>query len=255
MSEENILVSTSEFKNTDADADTTYALNAKEYITFLENKLDQDIGFYYWKRYIAAAFWAQISTPINLVITLLTALTTAQATASDILPHSIYSQISIVSLVITTLNTFFRPHVQLNANNELMKKWVELGIEFENLYYDDLEDPKENTKELDKRIKRYKNLQDKINDQRKSEGPGTINFTTDFIHLICMATCISQYKRWLDHDKKILKEAEKRDRKEKILKQHDEMMYRIQKQELEKTEKNIKKEISEERPKEIKITI
>lgn len=251
MTEENTLVSTS--VDSVADTNSLYAINAKEYITFLENKLDQDIGFYYWKRYVAAAFWAQISTPINLVITLLTALTTAQATASDILPQSIYSQISIVSLLITTLNTFFRPHVQLNANNELMKKWSELGIEFENLYYDDLEDPKDNIKELDKRIKRYKSLQDKINDQRKSEGPGTINFTTDFIHLICMATCISKYKRWLDHDKKILKEARDRDRREKLDQENADLAYRLQKEEIRKTETKIRNSV--EPPREIRVTI
>lgn len=49
----------------------------KKFINFLENKLNVDIGFYYWKRYVAGSFWAQLATPINLAITLMTALTTA----------------------------------------------------------------------------------------------------------------------------------------------------------------------------------
>jgi hypothetical protein len=62
-------------------------------VKFLENKIDQDLGFYFWKRYTAAAFWTQISTPINLLITLMTALTTAQSASSNILPEEAYKQV------------------------------------------------------------------------------------------------------------------------------------------------------------------
>jgi len=61
----------------------------------IENKLDKEIGFYYWKRYIASAFWSNISTPINLSITLLTAITTGQATTEQLLPQNIYVNLSM----------------------------------------------------------------------------------------------------------------------------------------------------------------
>lgn len=50
------------------------------HLVSVEDNLDKLLGFYYWKRYIAAAFWSNLSTPINLAITLMTAMTTAQAT-------------------------------------------------------------------------------------------------------------------------------------------------------------------------------
>ena len=109
-----------------------------KYIKFIETKLDKDIGYYYWKKYVAAAFWSQVSTPINLTITILTGLTTAQATSPDLIPEYLYAQIAIATLVITTLNTFFRPHTQLTHNTEMMQKWNEVGIEFEKVYYGDI---------------------------------------------------------------------------------------------------------------------
>lgn len=197
-------------------------LQALRYVEFLENKLDRDIGNYYWKKYVAAAFWAQISTPVNLIITLLTAVTTAQATSQNILSEYIYQIVAVSSLVITTLNTFFRPHSQLTYNTEMLQKWGEIGIEFEKVYYMYLDEDYDyehienmKPKQLENKIKLYRTIQDKINNQRKNEGVGTINFITDLIFLISMNTCIRSYKCWLDHDKKIQLESKAKMIKEK----------------------------------------
>lgn len=42
------------------------------HLVSVEDNLDKLLGFYYWKRYVSAAFWSNISTPINLAITLMT---------------------------------------------------------------------------------------------------------------------------------------------------------------------------------------
>ena len=98
-----------------------------EYVVFLENKLDTDIGYFYWKKYIASAFWAQISMPINLIITLMTAITTAgQANSPNLLPKEVYVKISIVTLLITVLNTFFRPHEQMTNNIDIVLYFLPL---------------------------------------------------------------------------------------------------------------------------------
>jgi hypothetical protein len=60
-----------------------------EKLYILRNKLDKEIGYNYWKKYVASAFWSQISTPINLTITFLTAVTTAQSQSENLLSHSI----------------------------------------------------------------------------------------------------------------------------------------------------------------------
>jgi hypothetical protein len=173
-------------------------------LLFLKGKLDRDLGFFYWKKYIAAAFWSQLATPINLMITLLTALTTAQATSPDLLSHSLYVNISIATLVITTLNTFFRPHTKMIENAETMKKWNELGLEFEKIYYSDTENNSISRDNCETMILKFTNLQERINDLRKEEGPSSTNFLTDLIHVICIYTCLRKYQRWLDNDRHIM---------------------------------------------------
>ncbi len=174
-------------------------------LLFLKGKLDRDLGFFYWKKYIAAAFWAQIATPVNLMITLLTALTTAQATSPDLLSHTLYVNISVATLVITTLNTFFRPHTKMIENTEYMKKWNELGLEFEKLYYSDTENNSISRDNCDAMITKLVALQDKMNTLRKEEGPSSQNFLTDLLHILCVSTCLRRYQRWLDNDRHIMR--------------------------------------------------
>ena len=101
----------------------------------LEDKLDGEIGNHWWKVYIASAFWSNISTPINLLITLLSAVTAGQASTESMLSQSTFLKISIASLVISTLNTFFRPHQQFMQNMETLCKINEFGFQFEEIYY------------------------------------------------------------------------------------------------------------------------
>jgi len=173
-----------------------------DFLNFLETKLDLDLGFYFWKRYVSSAFWSNISTPINLVITLLTGVTTAQATNTNLLSGNMSQVISITTLIITVLNTFFRPHEQYNQNTDLMKKWFALGNDFEEIYYTE---DKYSTN-LEETIRKYKELQTKLNDL-KDEGMNSINFLTDLIHTIAQKTCLKKYEKWLDTNKEILKQS------------------------------------------------
>ena len=68
-----------------------------EEIKNYENKINYDIGYYWWKYYVYGAFWNNISTPINLAITIITALTTGQSASQN--------------LISETLNTKFLLHV------------------------------------------------------------------------------------------------------------------------------------------------
>ena len=91
-------------------------------------KLNKDIGFYWWKRYVAAAFWANVSTPFNLAITLITALTTGQAATQDLLSTAANLHLSVSALIISTINTFFRPHDQMNTHLNQMQDWAKFGV-------------------------------------------------------------------------------------------------------------------------------
>ena len=193
-------------------------------LDYLIKKIDRDIGYNFWKKYVASAFWSQISTPINLVITFLTAITTAQAQTPDLIAQSIYAQLAIVSLIITTLNTFFRPHAQFAINTEFLQKWNDVGIQFEKEYYDKIivqTISDDDFKIVDAKIKKFEGIQDQMNALRKSEGTNTVNFLTDLIFIICYKTCIRNYKRWMSHDQTVAREMDKQssDKKRRELRQ------------------------------------
>ena len=172
-------------------------------LTDLNAKLDHQIGFYWWKKYIAGAFWSNMSTPINLTITLITALTTGQAATKDLIPDNIYVNLSISVLVISTLNTFFRPHLQMMENVNSMQKWTEFGCKYSNII-NDIEKNKdgkyifdlENPKNLKHKIGLLRDLQKTINAHITTITSVNQNFLTDLIHIFARKTCLGNKERW-----------------------------------------------------------
>jgi hypothetical protein len=170
----------------------------------MEDNIDRTIGFYYWKRYVASAFWANISTPINLAITLLTALTTAQATTSNLFSSTTTSNLSITAFVLTIINTFFKPHLQMTQNVGLMEDWNKMGTNFEEIFFDD-----KKFSQKEEFMNRYKKLQSDMNELRKMDGPDTTNFVTDLIHYLSTKCCLRNIY-WLDEDMKKMVRHEKK---------------------------------------------
>lgn len=157
---------------------------------FLENKLNTDLGFYFWKFYICSAFWANIVTPMNLTITILSALISAQANTGNLLPDTMYKELSIALLLLSTINSFLQPHLKLRNNSELQKKFDAFGCEFDEMYFSNATD--------NDKIKSYKTIIHKINDIRFSQAPESQNYLTDLIHMICRYTCLRKSNLWLD---------------------------------------------------------
>lgn len=174
--------------------------DANSFLKFLERKIDSDLGFYFWKKYVSTAFWAQISMPINLSLTFITAVTTAQANSSGLIPSSLYSNISIAALIISVLNTFFRPHLQMMKNGEMMKAWSIVGTDFEEIFYNNMSDADS--------IVEYKKIQKRMMELRDKDGADTMNFLTDFIHFVARKTCLRKRQRWLDLDRSILHDVQ-----------------------------------------------
>lgn len=157
----------------------------------LENKLNYDIGFHWWKKYIASAFWSNVSMPVNLSITVITALTTAQATTNNLLPQNVFISVSIVALILTTINTFFRPNAHMTICMKILQDWTEFGNRFEMIYYQSSDDEKlANYRMLYEEIQRYKN----------NDSPENQNFFTDLLHILARMTCIQNKEKWLDLD-------------------------------------------------------
>ena len=172
-----------------------------QYMKSLELKIDTEIGYRFWNRYVSAAVWSNISLPINLSITMLTALSTGQATTDNLLPRQLYVNISIATLVISTLNTYFRPHLQMNKNIELMNKWNVFGCEFEEMYYSE----KNDLFQVNERIRGYEELIHRIHELKKNENMEGFNTMTDIIYcLLRMCKCFIKNKsRWLAMDENL----------------------------------------------------
>ncbi len=175
----------------------------------LEAKINEDLGFRWWKKYIGGAFWNQISTPINLSITLLTAITTAQTTSNGgFISENTYKSLSITTLIISVLNTFFKPNTKMTQNIEDMNEWTKLGCIFEEIFYRE--------EDIVKKLEDYKKLQMRISELKYKESPEKQNFVTDLIHACCLKTFLRDNRLYINPRKaeikriKLLKEEEKK---------------------------------------------
>ena len=123
-----------------------------------------------------------------------------QATTDNLIPQNIYINISITTLLLSTLNTFFKPHAQMTQNIEIMKTWYEFGNQFEKIYYSGCND----TDDFKRRLKEYTTLYIEINKTKNGESPETQNFITDLINFIVMNSCLKNKSDWLAVDKELI---------------------------------------------------
>ena len=89
-----------------------------------DDAINKDTGYYWWKRYIYAGFWSVSSNPINLCITIFTAITTGQSATGSLFGESVTTSISIATLILSVINTFFKPPEQLRLN-QVLKEYKE----------------------------------------------------------------------------------------------------------------------------------
>ena len=155
-------------------------------------KLNYDIGYFWWKQYVYCAFWNNISTPINLLITILTALTTGQSATNSLISQSTSTQLGITALFISIFNTFFRPTQQLNDNTQVLKEWMEIGEQFEEIYYDKVYT-------IDEKKDRLQKLQALFMENNKLKRNNKHNFLIDLIFMIADYLCIKNKIYWI-HD-------------------------------------------------------
>lgn len=165
-----------------------------EEIINYEDKINYDIGYYWWKKYFYSAFWNNISTPINLAITIITALTTGQSASQNLLDESINTKLGITVLMLSIFNTFFKPHQQMTINQNITKRWGKLGTKFDKLVYNKVYNNKERTIKL----KRLQLLFDKVNLIKRENDS---NYLIDLIFLIVQYTCLKHYLYWKPKNK------------------------------------------------------
>ena len=152
--------------------------------------INKDAGYYWWKRYTYSAFWSISATPINLFITIFTALTTAQSTTGSLIGTTVSSILGITTLILSVVNTFFKPYTQLTENQNLKEKWADIGIEFENIFFSTSHDDSEKRSKLMKLAKHY----DKVCALKKTDDN---NYLIDIIFLCSKICCIRKDIKWL----------------------------------------------------------
>ena len=169
--------------------------------------INKNTGLYWFKRYTYSAFWSLVATPINLSITIFTALTTAQTT-TGMLTNTISGTIGITTLILSIINTFFKPYNQLADNQALKDKWADSGVEFESIYGEIAHSDE------DKRAKLAKlsDIWEKVCTLKKSDDN---NYLIDIIFIIFRITCIKCKRKagtnWLPD----IKEEYKKEKKKK----------------------------------------
>jgi len=146
----------------------------------LQNAINVRIGTQSWKKYINAAFWNYISTPINFTITLFTALSAGQTgTNSNFLSQDQLFYILFVSFVLSVINTFFKLKDKAILNYDALKQYEIFGSEFEKIYYTNVE----SDEDLKKKYNAYLILQEDINKYNMSGGIDNVNYATELIYL------------------------------------------------------------------------
>ena len=154
------------------------------------NNINNDTGFYWWKMYTYSAFWSVTSTPINLSITVFTALTTAQTTTGSLVGENISAAIGILTLILSVINTFFKPYANLMLNQNMKEKWADIGIEYEDIYHSVAHNDVEKRNKLSRLVKNWDRicLLKKTNDH---------NYLIDVIFLFSRTFCIRKDIKWL----------------------------------------------------------
>ena len=154
-------------------------------LTMQEN-LNMKIGIQKWKRYIRASFWNHISTPINFIITLFTALSAGQTgTNTNILSNNQLFYILFISFILSTINTFFKLKEKAKTSHDMANNFDIFGSKYEIIYFQ----PILNNVDVKERLHKYQQLQREINDFIIIEEKEKVDYITDFLFAIIKYSC------------------------------------------------------------------
>jgi hypothetical protein len=145
----------------------------------IQDNLNLRIGSTTWKKYISAAFWNYISTPINFTITLFTAFSAGQSGTETIyLTKDQLFYILMVTFLLSVINTFFKLKEKAVLNYNACNQYNKFGSEFEEIYFT----PISSDKDVTERLNKYKALQKKINEYNEEENVENVNYLTTVLY-------------------------------------------------------------------------
>ena len=133
------------------------------------------------KKYISAAIWNYIHTPINFIISLFTGLTAGQAGSStSYLSKDTVFIMLFVCFILSTVNIFFKLREKAELNY-LSAKSFETFI---NEYISIQLLPYQTSQEIDHKINEYKALKTKIDTYMAQEKIDSVNYFTECIYFL-----------------------------------------------------------------------
>lgn len=164
----------------------------------IQQNLNTRIGKQKWKKYITASFWNYISTPINFIITLFTALSAGQAgSTTNYLTQNELFYILFISFVLSTINTFFKLKDKAIMNYDAYKKYDKFGAEFERIYFKPVFDDQE----VRVRLGEYNILQQKINEYYAEENIENVNYISEVIYYLVKKCLFIRTEQILLHER------------------------------------------------------
>ena len=158
----------------------------KEILGYIR-KINETIGYYWWKQYFYTGFWSYISTPINLAITVLTALTTGQSATQGLITTNTATILGGIVLCLSIFNTFFKPNDQMNTNRSILRKWADMGTNFDKVYFDKVSDDDNKEKEKKEKLKKLQDLFKEVSQLKKDNDS---NFLIDILYSCLRCICL-----------------------------------------------------------------
>ena len=168
----------------------------------LHDYLNTWIGFYYNQTYYCGWFWTNVATPISLALTILTAINAAQSSTKTFIPDEIYTILSFTTMILTTLNSYFRPNVRSIDANARLVKWIGFGHQLEHLSFDVMPEGKA-------KFEKYQSLLKEMDGFVCIQAAQERNFITDWWHSLMRWKNGDESELWLSWGQKINKTENK----------------------------------------------
>jgi len=190
-----------------------------EKVKELKKYLDCWIGFYYWEQYYCTWFWTNLSMPINLALTLSTALIAAQASSTgSLLSEHNYMVLSFTTMILTTVNSYFKPQIKSMDSNTVLVRWIDLGYKLDEIIFE--------IKPIEEQYKEYKTLFSNMSKQASIQACNR-NFLTSWWHFILRKWYGADSENWLS-SKTEVKDYVEKNKNEVVIKVEDEVESNIE---------------------------
>ena len=154
-------------------------VKTNEMLTKYENMIYPVIRVQSRKKYISAAFWNYISTPINFIVTLFTGLTAGQAgsTNSYLEPKTVFVML-FVCFILSTINIFFKLKEKAELNYLSAKSYEAFGNQFMKINVL----PQDSPQEIETKLTGYIELKKKMDEFMSQEKVEGVNYFTEFLY-------------------------------------------------------------------------